>query len=310
MGNSFNGMVKDYALIFTGQGSQWVGMGKKVYENNKKFKEIFDRCEDILNLPLKKLCFEGPQEELTKTIYAQPAILSFSIGIFEIYKENLKEKPLCAFGHSLGEFTSLYAAEVLTLEDVLEIVKERGKLMHEAGEEFPGGMAALIGIKDEEVKDIIEKNKLKFCVIANYNSPSQIVISGKKEEVEEVCKELKDKRKGKIIPLLVSAAFHSPLMNKPSEKFSKFLKDKIFKKPLFPIIQNATGEIETEPEKIKKNVEKQLNSPVLFTKCVETALKCGVKSFIEIGPKKVLTKLVKEIKEEAKAIFISEEDVL
>ncbi|MEO0231344.1 MAG: ACP S-malonyltransferase [candidate division WOR-3 bacterium] len=302
-------MVKNYALIFTGQGSQWVGMGKKIYEKSQKFKEIFDRCEEILNLPLKKLCFEGPEIELTKTIYAQPAILSFSIGIFEIYKEKVEEKPLCAFGHSLGEFTALYAGEVLSFEDVLEIVKERGKLMHEAGEEFPGSMAAIIGVEEEEVREIIEKNKFKFCVIANYNSPSQIVISGKKEEVEEICNELKNKRKGKIIPLVVSAAFHSPLMDKPAEKFSEFLKNKIFKKPIFPIIQNATGEIETDPEKIKKNVEKQLNSPVLFTKCVESAWKHGAKCFIEIGPKKVLTRLVKEIKEEAEAIFISEEDV-
>lgn len=210
----------------------------------------------------------------------------------------------------MGEFTALYAAEVLSLEDVLEIVKERGKLMHEAGEKFPGSMAAIIGFEEKEIKEIIEKNKFRFCVIANYNSPSQIVISGKKEEVEEVCKELKNKRKGKIIPLVVSAAFHSPLMDEPAEKFSEFLKDKTFKKPVFPIIQNATGEIETDPEKIKKNVEKQLNSPVLFTKCVESAWKYGARCFIEIGPKKVLTKLVKEIKEEAETIFISEEDVL
>lgn len=303
-------MVRNYALIFTGQGSQWVGMGKKIYENNKKFKEIFNKCEEILNFPLKKLCFEGPQEELTKTIYAQPAILSLSIGIFEIYKERLEEKPICCFGHSLGEFTALYAGEVLSFEDVLEIVKERGRLMHEAGEEFPGGMAAIIGFEEKEIIEIIEKNKFKFCVIANYNSPSQLVISGKKEEVEQVCNELRNKRKGKIIPLMVSAAFHSPLMDKPAEKFSKFLKDKIFKKPIFPIIQNVTGEIETDPEKIKKNIEKQLNSPVLFTNCVESAWKYGARVFIEIGPKKVLTKLVKEIKEEAETLFISEEDVL
>ncbi len=309
MGLNFNGMVKNYAFVFTGQGSQWVGMGKKIYENNENFKRIFDRCEEILNFPLKKLCFEGPIEVLTKTIYAQPAILSFSIGIFEIIKERIKEKPLCAFGHSLGEFTALYAAKVLSLEDVLEIVKERGKLMNEAGEKFPGSMAALIGIDKEEVEEIIRKKGFKFCVIANYNSPSQIVISGKKEEVDEVTKEIKEKKKGKVIPLVVSAAFHSPLMDEPAEIFSKYIINKDFKKPDFPIIQNATGSAEKEPEIIKRNIMKQLNSPVLFTKCVEKARELGVKNFIEIGPKEILTKLIKETIKEAEVFYIKEEDV-
>jgi len=309
MGLNFNGMVKNYAFVFTGQGSQWVGMGKKIYENNENFKRIFDRCEEILNFPLKKLCFEGPIEVLTKTIYAQPAILSFSIGIFEIIKEKIKEKPLCAFGHSLGEFTALYAAKVLSLEDVLEIVKERGKLMNEAGEKFPGSMAALIGIDKEEVEEIIRKKGFKFCVIANYNSPSQIVISGKKEEVDEVTKEIKEKKKGKVIPLAVSAAFHSPLMDEAAEIFSKYIINKNFKKPDFPIIQNATGSAEKEPEIIKRNIMKQLNSPVLFTKCVEKARELGVKKFIEIGPKEILTKLIKETIKEAEVFYIKEEDV-
>jgi [acyl-carrier-protein] S-malonyltransferase len=309
MGFSFNGMVKNYAFVFTGQGSQWVGMGKKVYENNQNFKKIFDKCEEILNFPLKKLCFEGPIEALTKTVYAQPAILSFSIGIFEIVKEKIKEKPLCAFGHSLGEFIALYAAKALSFEDVLEIVKERGRLMNEAGEKFPGSMAAVIGMNKEEVEEIIKEKGFKFCVIANYNSPSQIVISGKKDEVDETVKEIKEKKKGKVIPLVVSAAFHSPLMDEPAKIFSNYLVNKDFKKPDFPIIQNATGSVETDPEIIKKNVMKQLNSPVLFTKCVEKAWEIGVRNFIEIGPKEILTKLIKETIKEAEVFYIKEEDV-
>lgn len=308
MGFNSNGMVKSYALMFTGQGSQWVGMGKGIYEKNKKFREIFDRCEDVLGIPLKKICFEGPFEELTKTIFAQPAILSYSIGIYELFREKNEEKPICVFGHSLGEFTALYSAKVLSLEDVLNIVKKRGELMHKAGIKYPGSMSAVIGINGEEVNRIIKSKGFKYCVIANYNSPSQIVISGKKEEVEEVCKEIESKKIGKIIPLKVSAAFHSPLMDEPAEEFSEYIEDKTFNPPLFPVIQNVTGKPEEDPEVIKENIKKQLNSPVLFTECVKSAKRLNTKIFVEIGPKETLTKLVKQTFKEAETIFISESD--
>ncbi len=310
MGFNSNKMVKKYALMFTGQGSQWVGMGQEIYNRNPEFRYIFNKCEEILEIPLKKLCFEGPIEELTKTAYAQPAILSLSIGIFELFKEKVKEKPIFAFGHSLGEFTALYSAKVLSLEDVLKIVKKRGELMHKAGIKIPGKMAAIIDIDKKEIERIIERKGVKFCVIANYNSPSQIVISGKREEVEEVCAELKRLKKGKIIPLNVSAAFHSPLMNIPAEEFSEYIENKKFNTPKFPVIQNVTGKEEKDPYIIKENIKKQLNSPVLFVDCVKTADEKGVELFLEIGPKPVLIKLVKQISKESETIFFLESDTL
>lgn len=301
-------MVKNYALMFTGQGSQWVGMGKEIYQKSQKFREIFDKCEKILEIPLKRLCFEGPFEELTKTIYAQPAILSYSIGIYELFREKIQEDPLCVFGHSLGEFTALYSAKVLSFEDVLKIVKKRGELMHKAGVRYPGSMTAVIGVDINEVNKVIKEKNFKHCVIANYNSPSQIVISGKKEEVEEVCKELKNTKKGKIIPLKVSAAFHSPLMDEPAREFSEYIDGKIFNPPIFPVIQNVTGKAEKNPELIKENIKKQLNSPVLFTECIKSAKNLNAEIFVEIGPKETLTKLVKQTLEGVKTIFISESD--
>lgn len=310
MGFNSDKMVKKYALMFTGQGSQWVGMGREIYKSIPEFRDTFNRCEEILEIPLKKLCFEGPIEELTKTVYAQPAILSLSIGIFEIFRKKIKEKPICAFGHSLGEFTALYSAGVLSLEDTLKTVKKRGELMHKAGTRMPGTMTAIIGIDKKVVEGIIEQKGFKFCVIANYNSPSQIVISGKKEEVEQVCMELKRLRKGKVISLNVSAAFHSPLMNIPAKEFSEYIESKKFNAPEFPVIQNATGKEEKDPDVIKENIKKQLNSPVLFVDCVETAAKKEVELFVEIGPKPVLIKIVKQILKDTETIFFSESDTL
>jgi len=285
--------------FFTGQGSQYVGMGKELYENNEIFRNVLNRAEEVLKMPLKRLMFEGPQEELTLTKNAQPAILAVGIGKFEIYKKNKGiDEIKYALGHSLGEFGALYAAEVLSFEDVFKLVKIRGELMNSAGEKCKGGMGVALSMSEEEVNEIIKEIGDENLVLANYNSPGQYIVSGPIESVDKFIEIAKKRGYKKALKLEVSAAFHSPLMKDAAIEFEKYIEKTEFKKPKFKIVQNTTGKAHDDPFEIKENIKKQILSPVKFIDSIIYLKENNLREGIEFGPKPILKGLIQRIDKE------------
>ncbi len=286
------------ALVFPGQGSQYIGMGKEFYESYEEAKTIFKNAETLTEIPISKLCFEGPLEELTKTQNLQVCLTVVNIVCFLVLKKLFQRKkivPTFVSGHSLGEYSALFSAEVLSLEDTLKAVKERGMLMEKAGEKSNSSMYAIIGLSLEELEKILEEFE-GLVVISNYNSPQQLVISGVNEALEEVVKKIKEK-KAKAVKLKVSAGFHSPIMEFAEKEFSTFLDTLSWKDAKISWVSNVTGIEETSGEKIKALMKKQITSPVRWIDCVNFMFKKGVRVFIEVGPKKVLSRLISQILE-------------
>lgn len=280
------------AILFPGQGSQKVGMAKDHYDSDTNFKKRIDQANDIVGYDLSKIMFEGPQEKLTQTKFTQPAIFIHSVALFE--KENIK--PEMVAGHSLGEFSALVAAGVLSFETALDLVSLRGKLMQEAGHQQPGTMAAIIGMDDDVVDRICEEATKKVgkpVVSANYNSPGQLVISGDVDAVKEAVEMAKEKgcRLAKLLP--VSGAFHSPLMEPAYKSFKRRVVEIDFSTANIPVYSNFTGEGTTEPDILKENVIFQLTHPVKWTDTLKNMEAAGATDFIEMGPGKVLQGLVK-----------------
>lgn len=286
-------MAERLAFLFPGQGSQIVGMGKDLYDRFPEAKNIYDQAETILAMEIKKLSFEGPEDELRKTYITQPAILVNSLAVFTILK-NKGMLPEIAAGHSLGEYSALYAAESLDFESALKIVKKRGELMFAEGEKNPGTMAAILGLADDIVMSLC-KEVTGIVVAANFNAPGQVVISGEIEAVKKAAELAKAKGALKAMMLPVSGAFHSPLLNNSAQEFKQFLAGFTIKEPKFPIIPNVTGEPVKTASEIRKSLENQLISPVLWTKTILTAKNLGFNKFYEVGPGKVLSGLVKRI---------------
>ncbi|MEO0113627.1 MAG: ACP S-malonyltransferase [candidate division WOR-3 bacterium] len=290
-------MEKKICALFPGQGSQYVGMGKDLYDNFPIAKKIYDEACEILGFDIKKISFEGNEEDLKRTSITQPAVLLHSIVCLELFKTFKNEKFDLVMGHSLGEYTALYASGVFDFFTVLKLVKKRGELMEKAGKERPGTMAAVIGLSEDKIKEVCKKVS-GICVPANFNSPSQIVIAGDVSAVKEAY-EILTKEKAKVIMLPVSGAFHSPLMEPAYLEFKEYLFQFNFNAPQIPIIMNATGELCNDVNTIKRNLEIQIISPVLWKKSVETAINYGCETFYELGPGKVLTSLVKKTEEKA-----------
>lgn len=284
--------------IFPGQGSQYVGMGKDLYENFSLAKELYEEGCEILGFDIRKISFEGSEEELRRTSITQPAVLLHSIVCLELYKNLKKDKFDLVMGHSLGEYTALYCAGVFDFSTVLKVVKKRGELMEKAGKEKAGTMAAIIGLKEEKIKEVCEKVS-GICVLANYNTPSQIVIAGEVSAVKEAMELLKKEGAIKVVMLSVSGAFHSPLLESAYLEFKDYLSQFNFADPKIPIVMNVSGEICDNKEAIRKNLETQIISPVLWHKSVKTAFNYGCPIFYEIGPGKVLGGLVKKTEEAA-----------
>ncbi len=294
MGSHSNRMV-DAAFIFPGQGAQYVGMGKDLYENYPQAKEIFDRANSILKFDIKKICFEGPQEELAITHNSQPAILTTSIAALKVFESsglygqyNIR----FSLGLSLGEYTALVASGSLTFEDALVLVRKRGELMEDASRKNPGKMACVIGM---DLKATEELCKGIGCEIANLNCPGQIVVSGKTNNIELFASLAKEKGAKRVLMLDVSGPFHSSLMTPARDKLRDHIDKVQILAPKIPFISNVDALVQNDPIKIKENLIAQVNSKTLWEESVKLVAQNGVKTFLEIGPGQVLKGLAKKI---------------
>lgn len=275
------------AFVFPGQGSQTVGMGKDLAE------KYLDQANEVLGIDLKKLCFEGPQDELKKTEITQPAILTVSVAAFELLKNKNVPMPAAVAGHSLGEYSALVAASSLSFRDAVKIVHLRGKFMQEAVPLGEGAMSAIVGADNSKIKEICEQTSGVWP--ANFNSPGQVVISGKKASVETAGEKLKQAGAKRIVPLAVSAPFHCPLMQPAADKL-KIELDKIeIKDAQIPLVANVTANYVTKGAEIRDSLIKQMTSPVLWEDTIKKMLADGITSFVEVGPEKVLSGLILRI---------------
>lgn len=292
-------MAKVY--MFPGQGSQFPGMGKDLYESNPAARELFEKANGILGFRITDIMFDGTAEDLKATKVTQPAVFLHSVIS---YLTSGLPKPDMVGGHSLGEFSALVACGALGFEDALRLVALRAEEMQKCCEAVPGTMAAIIALPNDTVRLICEeiargngpeRPAKGIVAAANYNCKGQVVISGEKEAVEAACAELKAAGARRALPLAVSGAFHSPLMAPAGEALGKAIASVEFAKPFCPIYQNASAKAETEPETIKANLLKQLTSPVRWTQSVEAMVEDGADYFLEIGPGSVLQGLVRKI---------------
>lgn len=282
------------AMVFPGQGSQFMGMAAERYESEPEAKKIIDKADEILGFSLSNIMFDGPEDSLKQTEYTQPALFVHSMAVFK----TIDKTPDCVAGHSLGEFSALTAAGVISFEEGLKLVRLRGQLMQAAGERSSGAMGAIIGLEDELVAQICENisDKLNETVVpANYNSKGQIVISGHSNAVESALGEAKEQgaKLAKLLP--VSGAFHSSLMQPAYDEFKLSLDKVSFDNAKVPVYSNVNATPSQSAEELKNNVLQQLLQPVLWTQTIEQMVSDGVKEVIELGPGKVLQGLVKRI---------------
>jgi len=294
------------AHIFPGQGSQKVGMGRDLYDNFASAKVVFDQADEALGFPLSRLCFEGPEDELRQTINAQPALATVSYACLKAAYEaggNRLPPPAFVAGHSLGEYTALAAANVLDFPTVVYLTRERGRLMYEAGLREPGGMVAIIGLDEALLAEVCTQTG---TYIANVNCPGQLVISGAKENLTEATSLAKARGAQRTIPLPVSGAFHTPLMQSAIDGLSQIIATLHFHNPLIPIVANTSAQPMTNAEQVKAELLNQLSNGVQWQRSIEYMINDGVSTFIEIGPGEVLSNLVRRINKDVKAINIGD----
>lgn len=296
--------VGNIAYVFPGQGSQKVGMGRDLFDNSPYAKSVFLEADNVLGFSLSKLCFEGPEEELRQTVNAQPALLTMSIACYQAAinpggKDHVPAPTFLA-GHSLGEYTALVLAEVLDFSTALFLARERGRLMHEAGQKTPGGMAAILGMDEAAVKEICQTTG---TWLANINCPGQLVISGARDNIVRAIDLVKSKSI-RAIPLQVSGAFHSPLMQPAAEDLSAIIGRLHFKEPVVPIVANTSAQPLSNAKVIKEELMLQLTNSVQWQRSVEFMISNGILTFIEIGSGNVLTGLAKRINKNVKTLNI------
>ncbi|HUG17181.1 MAG TPA: ACP S-malonyltransferase [Thermomicrobiales bacterium] len=301
------------AFVFPGQGSQSVGMGKRLHDISESARRVFRQADEVLGFPLSKLCFEGPADELDDTINAQPAILTVSHAALEALRERWRQlgeaiSPVCVAGHSLGEYSALVSAGALDFADALVLVRERGRLMKEAGDERPGGMAAIIGLSSDTLRQVCAdaSGDGGIVVLANDNCPGQTVISGEIVALERAMSLALDRGARKTVRLAISIASHSPLMDRAGDKLEQVASGVRFHEPVMPIVSNITGRFVTSVDELRRNVGQQIVRPVNWTGSVIEMIDSGVDTFLEIGPSQVLGSLIRRVAREVRTFSVSD----
>ena len=280
------------AYVFPGQGAQFPGMGKDLYENNAEAKALFDKADEVLGFSLSSIMFEGTAEELKETKVSQPAIFTLSVIMAKLLGEDFK--PTMVAGHSLGEFSALTAVGALDFESALKLVSARAMAMQKACEMKPSTMAAILGLTDEQVENICASTA-GVVVAANYNCPGQLVISGEIEAIEAACESAKEAGARRALVLPVGGAFHSPMMEPARAELAAAIEATEFHTPLCPVVQNSVAKAVSDPAEIKQNLIDQLTAPVKWTQSVQQMIASGVTDYVECGPGKTLQGLVKKI---------------
>lgn len=289
------------AYVFPGQGAQFTGMGKDLYDNNPKAKKLMDEANTILGFNITETMFTGSADELKQTKVTQPAIFIHSVAL-ALSSETFA--PDMVAGHSLGEFSALVANRTLSFQDALKLVYKRAMAMQRACEINPSTMAAILGLDDQKVEEVCASIKDEIVVAANYNCPGQLVISGSIKGIDIACEKLKAAGAKRALPLQVGGAFHSPLMEPAKEELAAAIENTTFSQPICPVYQNVNAAPSTKVDEIKKNLIAQLTAPVRWTQSVQRMTQDGAKTYIECGPGKVLQGLVKKISPEVEALSL------
>ena len=285
------------AFIFPGQGSQYVGMGRELYEAFEAVRSIFHEANEVLGFDLTKLCFEGNSDELKLTSNTQPAILTVSVAALKVLNEETEVRPDFVAGHSLGEYAALVASGALSFKDAVHVVRRRGEFMQNAVPDGTGAMAAILGLSKEIVEDVCQEVATDGLIVgpANFNTPEQTVISGHKEAVEKACSLAKSKGARRTVLLEVSGPFHSRLMDSAAKKLEEVLCKVKISRLEIPVVANVDARPNIDPSRIKEILVEQVSAPVRWYESIKTMCKLGVEEFLEIGPGNVLSGLVKRI---------------
>jgi [acyl-carrier-protein] S-malonyltransferase len=300
------------AWVFPGQGSQYVGMGKHVYEVSEAARRVFHQADEVLGYSISSLCFNGPADELEDTVNAQPAIFTVSIAYLEAIRERSDRlgrsiTPVYVAGHSLGEFTALVAAGVLDFRDALDLVRARGKFMKESGELHPGGMAAVIGLDREVLEQICEEaGEVGIVVLANDNCPGQSVISGDSAALTRAMTLAEERGARRVVRLGITIASHSPLMERAAQQLNELIARIPLRDPEVPIVANITGQILTSVDDVRNEISQHVLMPVQWSSSVKQMVNGGVTTFLEVGPGQVLSGLIRRIRKDVETLTVKD----